>query len=85
MVTEVRKRRRGYTKLSRKLQLTIPKAAADGAGLSAGDELKVEVAGSGRLVVSLASNPIRDLARLGQELAVHYPARYLEDLREEWD
>ena len=85
MATEVRKRRRGYTRLSRKFQVSIPKAAAEAAGLHAGDELRVEVQGMGRLVVTRAASPVEELAELGERLGIHYPPRYLEELRAEWD
>ena len=49
-------RRRGRTRISRKHQATIPVAALRQAGLKAGDEVLVEVAGAGRIVLVRADD-----------------------------
>jgi AbrB family looped-hinge helix DNA binding protein len=85
VAAEVRKRRKGYTRLSSKFQVSIPKAAAEAAGLQAGDELRVEVRGAGRLMVTRATSPVEELAELGERLGIHYPSDYLDELRAEWD
>lgn len=75
------KRRRGRTRLSAKNQATIPVEALRKAGLKPGDELRVEAAGAGRIVL------IRDddiIERYAGALPDVYPERYLEDLRDEW-
>src|SRR5439155_936012 len=46
------RRRRGRTRLSVKNQATIPVAALRRAGLKPGDELRVEAAGAGRIVLT---------------------------------
>jgi bifunctional DNA-binding transcriptional regulator/antitoxin component of YhaV-PrlF toxin-antitoxin module len=85
MAAEVRKRRRGYTRLSRKLQVNIPRAAMEAAGLGIGDELKVDAAGRGRIVITRATDPLEEIERFAQENAGLYPPGYLERLRAEWD
>ncbi|HZJ51582.1 MAG TPA: AbrB/MazE/SpoVT family DNA-binding domain-containing protein [Actinomycetota bacterium] len=75
------KRRRGRTRLSAKNQATIPVEALRKAGLKPGDELRVEAAGAGRIVL------IRDddiIERYAGALPDVYSERYLEDLRDEW-
>ena len=74
-------RRRGYTRVSRKHQATIPVEALHKAGLRAGDELRVDAAGPGRIVLVRADDPI---ARYAGCLAGVYPAGYLPELRDEW-
>jgi bifunctional DNA-binding transcriptional regulator/antitoxin component of YhaV-PrlF toxin-antitoxin module len=74
-------RRRGHTRVSRKHQATIPVDALRRAGLRAGDELRVEAAGAGRIVLVRAENPITLYAGA---LPGVYPAGYLGELRDEW-
>lgn len=45
-------RRRAQTKVSSKHQVTIPVAAFRSAGLQAGDTLRVEAQGAGRIVLT---------------------------------
>jgi bifunctional DNA-binding transcriptional regulator/antitoxin component of YhaV-PrlF toxin-antitoxin module len=82
-----RKRRRGYTRLSSKHQVTIPIAVLAESGLAAGDELKVE-AEAGRIVLSPADG-VRErrlaaIERGAGSLTGAYPPGYLDDLRGEW-
>jgi bifunctional DNA-binding transcriptional regulator/antitoxin component of YhaV-PrlF toxin-antitoxin module len=83
--SEVRKRKRGFTRLSRKLQLNVPKAAVEAAGLDVGDELKVEAVGKGKLVITRSDDPLEAIERFAQENRGLYPSGYLEELRAEWD
>lgn len=46
------KRRRGFTHLSPKRQITLPISVVERAGLTIGEELAVEVDGGGRVIVS---------------------------------
>src|SRR5579884_328813 len=85
MGVRVRKRRRGFTRVTSRYQATIPRAAAEAAGIQPGDELHIEAAGEGRLIVTREDDPVRALAALGERLGVHYPAGYLEALRAEWE
>src|SRR5215217_5554174 len=48
-------RRRGFTRLSGKRQVTIPLQALERTGLRPGDELKVEVDAAGRITLTPAS------------------------------
>jgi len=75
-------RKRNQTKVSTKNQVTIPVAALRSAGLVAGDTLKVETDGSGRLVltrleewIDLYSGSLDSAGRLRSEV---------EGLRDEW-
>jgi AbrB family looped-hinge helix DNA binding protein len=81
-VSEVKgTRRRGRTRISRKHQATIPVEALRRAGLRAGDELIVQVAGAGRIVLIRAADVIAEHAGKG---AGDYGPGYLESLRGEW-
>jgi bifunctional DNA-binding transcriptional regulator/antitoxin component of YhaV-PrlF toxin-antitoxin module len=74
-------RRRGRSRISAKNQATIPVAALREAGLRAGDEVLVEAAGPGRIVLARAADPI---ARHAGSLTGTYPKGYLKRLRREW-
>lgn len=85
MPLRVRKRRRGYTRITSKYQATIPQATAEAAGIRPGDELRVEAAGDGRVIMIREVDPVEALAALGKKLGIHYPPNYLDELRAEWD
>ena len=74
-------RRRGRTRISAKNQATIPAAALRQSGLKVGDELRVEAAGAGRIVLARADDPIE---RYKGCLTGVYPKDYLDRLRREW-
>lgn len=78
---EVKHRRRGHTRISRKNQATLPMEALRQAGLKPGDELRVEAAGAGRIVLVRAVDLIERHA--GKAPGV-YPPGYLDQLRDEW-
>jgi len=75
------RRKRGRTRLSAKNQATIPVAALRRAGLRPGDELQVEAAGAGRIVLSRVEET---LARYAGSLTGVYPKGSLRTLRREW-
>jgi bifunctional DNA-binding transcriptional regulator/antitoxin component of YhaV-PrlF toxin-antitoxin module len=74
-------RQRGRTRLSAKNQATIPVEALRRAGLRPGDELLVEAAGAGRIVLARSEDLI---ARHAGALTGVYPRGYLRQLRREW-
>lgn len=75
------RRRRGHTRISAKNQATIPVAALRRAGLKPGDELQVQAAGAGRIVLSRVEET---LATYAGRLTGVYPKRALKKLRREW-
>jgi AbrB family looped-hinge helix DNA binding protein len=81
------KRRRGYTRLSRKHQVTIPVAVLAQVGLGPGDELRVE-AQDGRIVLDPMRTPVElrreAIERAKGALSDVYEPGYLERLRDEW-
>ena len=81
------KRRRGFTRLSRKNQVTIPVAVLDRVGLRPGDELRVETE-DGRIVLeperSLAERRREALGRSKGALTGVYEPGSLDRLRDEW-
>lgn len=81
MVKVKKPRRRGRTRLSAKHQATIPVAAMRRAGLKPGDELQVEAAGPGRLVLTRVEET---LAGYAGRLTGIYPKGALQKLRREW-
>jgi bifunctional DNA-binding transcriptional regulator/antitoxin component of YhaV-PrlF toxin-antitoxin module len=78
---EVKKRRRGFTRISAKHQATIPVHALKEAGLKPGDEVRVTADGRGRLVLERDVNLIE---RHAGALPGVYERGELERLREEW-
>jgi bifunctional DNA-binding transcriptional regulator/antitoxin component of YhaV-PrlF toxin-antitoxin module len=78
---EVKKRRRGFTRISAKHQATIPVQALREAGLKPGDEVRVVAAGRGRLVLERDINLVERHA--GTLPGVYEPGE-LDQLRDEW-
>lgn len=80
-------RRRGFTRLSSKRQVTLPLAVVRKLGLVPGDELRVD-ADDDRIVLrlsdSLAERRLRALAQVAGSLAGVYEPGYLDRLRDEW-
>lgn len=80
-------RRRGFTRLSSKRQVTIPLQALEQTGLGPGDELKVEVDPAGRIVLTPAgavADRRRAIEQTSGSLARVYEPGSLERLRGEW-
>jgi len=73
--------RRGRTRISVKNQITVPVDALRRAGLQTGDELRVERATPGRIVLVRAERPLEHFAG---SLRDAYPPGYLAELRGEW-
>jgi AbrB family looped-hinge helix DNA binding protein len=79
--------RRGYTRVSSKHQVTIPARALEEAGLSVGDELKIDVDPAGRIVLTRADEPAarrEAIRRTAGVLTGVYRPGELEKLRNEW-
>jgi bifunctional DNA-binding transcriptional regulator/antitoxin component of YhaV-PrlF toxin-antitoxin module len=68
--------------ISRKNQLTLPVDALRAAGLEAGDDVRVQVVGPGRLELVRAGELVEEFA--GVFDATVYPEGYLDELRREW-
>jgi bifunctional DNA-binding transcriptional regulator/antitoxin component of YhaV-PrlF toxin-antitoxin module len=84
MTNQVKRTRKpGFTRLSRKNQATIPVAVLAAAGIRPGDELRVEVVGPGRIVLTRAQDALEGL--LGSVGSEVYPEGYLAGLRAEWE
>lgn len=80
-------RRRGYTRLSPKHQVTIPADAVEQVGLVPGDELRVEVDRAGRIVLTAtarAAERRRAIAETAGALTGVYQPGGLDRLRDEW-
>jgi AbrB family looped-hinge helix DNA binding protein len=80
-------RRRGFTRLSSKRQVTIPLQALEQTGLGPGDELKVEVDPAGRILLTPAAGAADRRAAIEQtagKLGGVYEPGALEHLRDEW-
>jgi AbrB family looped-hinge helix DNA binding protein len=80
-------RRRGFTRLSTKRQVTLPLQVVEALGLAPGDELRVEVEGD-RIVLrredGLAARRLRAIDAVAGSLAGVYEPGYLNRLRGEW-
>jgi AbrB family looped-hinge helix DNA binding protein len=81
MAGKVKKRRRGFTRVSRKHQVTLPADALRAAHIEPGDELHVTVDG-GRLVLTPVDDPLELLIGSAPGLSA---ATNLDALRNEWE
>jgi bifunctional DNA-binding transcriptional regulator/antitoxin component of YhaV-PrlF toxin-antitoxin module len=81
MTARVKKRRRGYTRVSAKHQVTIPVAPLRDAGIRTGDTLRAEVRGPGEVVLIRDEDP---LDRFAGALTGVYEQGELDKLRDEW-
>jgi bifunctional DNA-binding transcriptional regulator/antitoxin component of YhaV-PrlF toxin-antitoxin module len=84
------KRRKGFTHLSPKRQITLPVSVVERAGLRIGEELAVETDEEGRVIVSRSPGETvgdrrrRALDRAAGALPDVWPAGALDELRDEW-
>ena len=81
MTNRVKKRKRGYTRVSAKHQVTLPVATLRDAGISTGDTLRAEVRGPGEVVLIRDEDP---LDRFAGSLTGAYQPGELDGLRDEW-
>ena len=81
MGTRVKKRRRGYTRVSTKHQVTLPIDALERAGIRTGDTLRAEVHVPGEVVLVRDADPIE---RFAGTLTGVYDRSELDELRDEW-
>ena len=79
-----RTRRRGFTRVSSKRQVTIPLQALQETGLGPGDELKVEVDGAGRIVLTRAFDRRRAIEETAGSMPGVWEPGDLDRLRDEW-
>jgi bifunctional DNA-binding transcriptional regulator/antitoxin component of YhaV-PrlF toxin-antitoxin module len=82
MGTRVKNRRRGYTRVSPKHQVTLPVEALERAGIRTGDTLRAEVRGPGEVVLIRDVDPID---RFAGALTGTYAWGELDELRDEWE
>lgn len=70
------------SRVSSKHQVTIPVRVLREAGLSAGDDVVIRVAGQGKIELERAEDLVRRYA--GSLPAGTYPPGYVDTLRDEW-
>ena len=75
-------RRRGYTRVSAKHQVTLPVDALDRAGIRTGDRLRAVVRGPGEVLLVREGDPVEQFSG---RLTDVYPTGELDELRREWD
>jgi len=76
------RRRKGFTRVSSKNQVTLPIDVLVTAGVRPGDSLMVEAKADGEIVLRREEDPL--LRYLGVFDGM-YPPGYLDDLRDEWE
>lgn len=80
-------RRRGFTRLSGKRQVTLPMRVVEALGLKPGDELRVETEGDSivlRREETPAERRLRAIDEFAGSLPGVYEPGYLDKLRDEW-
>ena len=82
MTERVKHRRRGYTRVSSKHQVTLPAEALRRAGIRTGDTLRAEVRAAGEVLLVRDVDPVTQFAG---SLTGAYDPGELAGLRDEWD
>jgi bifunctional DNA-binding transcriptional regulator/antitoxin component of YhaV-PrlF toxin-antitoxin module len=82
MDENVRKRRTARSRITSKHQVTIPAAAFRGAGFAAGDLVRVEAEGQGRVVLTKVDDLVDRYS--GSLVTGGELRRSVEALRDEW-
>lgn len=80
-VKRTRARRRGYSRVSAKHQVTLPVDALGEAGLRPGDVVRVRAEGPGRVVLTRERNPLDEYAGA---MTGAFVRPGLDELRDEW-
>lgn len=86
MATDI-KRRRGYTHLSGRNQVTIPMDIVAARGWRPGQAFRVEMRDGDLILLpeeDLAARRRRVLAEMKDQFRGMYPPGYLDELRDEW-
>lgn len=68
--------------ISRKNQVTLPVETLRDAGLEAGDDVRVQAVGPGRLELVRVEDLVQEFAGIFDRTV--YPEGYLDELRSEW-
>jgi bifunctional DNA-binding transcriptional regulator/antitoxin component of YhaV-PrlF toxin-antitoxin module len=77
-----RRRRKGFTRVSSKNQVTLPVDVLLTAGVRPGDSLMVEAKATGEIVLRREQDP---LDRYIGSMTGMFPPDYLRELRDEWE
>jgi bifunctional DNA-binding transcriptional regulator/antitoxin component of YhaV-PrlF toxin-antitoxin module len=80
-MAEVKKRRRGASRISTKNQITIPAEALRAAGLVAGERVVARAEGPGRVVLEREDDVVSEFAGA---LTGAFRPEDLDELRDEW-
>lgn len=75
-------RRRGYTRVSAKHQVTLPVDALHRAGIQTGDRLRAEVRAPGEVLLVRDVDPVEQFSGALTDV---YPVGVLDELRREWE
>ena len=82
MTIRVKNRRRGYTRVSAKHQVTLPLDALRQAGIRTVDSLRAEVRGPGEVLLVRDVDPVEQFAGALTDV---FEQGELDGLRNEWD
>lgn len=77
-----RRRRKGFTRVSSKNQVTLPIDVLATAGVRPGDSLMVEAKTTGEIVLRREEDPLLKYIGVFDGM---YPPDYLDGLRDEWE
>jgi AbrB family looped-hinge helix DNA binding protein len=77
-----RRRRKGFTRVSSKNQVTLPIDVLVTAGVKPGDSLMVEAKANGEILLRREEDP---LDRYVGSMTGLFPPDYLRELRDEWE
>ena len=76
------RRRKGFTRVSRKNQITLPVDALLLAGVGPGDSLMVVAKPGGEIILRRETDPLEGYYG---SMTGMFPPNYLRDLRDEWE